>query len=236
MNKLTTSLAALILATSLTHAGNSDLFLGFQQTGVTTNIEFDLGKISSFLNDAAGSVTDLSSKFSLSPLSIYTPNSATNGPVYFGLVGTNGDANNTVFVGSPATVPLRQNNQAGLESSVQGIPQGYTNNIVSNYASIGTSDPNSYTTVAGADGTYQGNFLFQTQAAFTGSGTQLLELYQVSQGTGPATLLGTLSLNDTTGALSYTALATPEPSTYLMMGMGLAVLAVAARRRLANDA
>jgi hypothetical protein len=203
-----------------------------------------LGSAAALFADAGtGAVVDLSSDFTLSGLSAYGSNPST---LYFGVFGTQGSSTRTnpsvpgftVYVGSgDGTVPQRQSNQNTLEGNEVAAYNEYRGNDTgSGYASASTGDAGSYTTVAGSDGFYQGNFSFATQDLFSGSGTQTLALYEVAPGTGNSTKFGTLALNDTTGSLIFTATTAPEPSTYALMGLGLGFFAFVMRRRLANNA
>ena len=60
-----------------------------------------------------------------------------------------------------------------------------------------------------------------------GGGTQVLDFF--AQSSGATVSLGKFTINDTTGAVTFTAV--PEPSTYMLLALSGTVFMVFIRRR-----
>ena len=228
-----------------TQGGNfDDLILGFEtgfntaDAGSGTNVLVDLGQASNFTSlEGTGQQLNLSSFLSLSDLSGY---GSTPSDLFFGVTGT--DGNSELFVSSAGNpLPRSSSNQTtpvNLVSGIYGVYYDGTPGATGSTDSlVASSQQGSFTQIAGTAGTY-GNVFSNTLAQYSANGTETLSLYDVPQSTAssaPATKIGTLALtvNNGTDTLEFTATASPEPPTYLMMGAGVAALVYLVRRRAA---
>lgn len=246
-------LASSARAQVLFNAG--DLLLGFEQSGTTSNYVVDLGSLSNFIGVTGSitfnlSTTDLGNVFG----STWASNSQSN-LVQWGVIGgtsrtatqTYGSVTlpkNTLFytvgetvAGTQSLAPLRGANAA--QNSING-------NIVSldNAFDGAAAAPGSSTATIFASGTWSsfspgstafgiGSSIEQPgSGSFTGPTNSVLDLYELqtsSVANQPGTLLGSFSLSNS-GVLTFTG-AVPEPSTYALMGIGLALLVWQVRRK-----
>jgi hypothetical protein len=207
--------------------------------GSSVNLELDLGANTLFTTT---STVNLSSDFSLSDLT--TTYGSTPTDLFLGVTGTTGTPTDNIFITSTdGTIPTQKSNQATINNLISPIYGVYNSGLA---GATGTTDSlvqgaggtGTYTGIANNNqsvGTYNGAFPFTTQAQYSANGTEVLDLFSVAKGSGPATELGTITLttSGTTESLIFQgadASAAPEPSTYALMGLGaLALLAM--RRR-----
>ena len=246
-------------------AAYGDLILGFELAGNTTNLEVDLGSVSSFIGTAPGTysiVTGLGTDLSSTYGSGWNTNSNLNLGVVGSTSGTSGFAGQlkrTLWVTSSGTA---------YSQSVASLYAGANSNISALYGQSAaegafggvsvSSSPADLIQTTAFSGTTQGILTGTTlagswtsqeatggsgfsipitsgavlEAAMNSSGgTVTNELYMLNPGSGPATDLGTFSLNSS-GDLTFTALSViPEPSTYAMILGVFALGFVMLRRR-----
>ena len=223
-------------ASQVPQYNNGDLLLGFYDYsgGVTNDYVVDLGPISGF---------NLSSNFTLS-LGLSTDLAH--------VFGSNWDTSGNIYFGLAASYPLTaqvfaSNPNAGTpwtEAPAQGTPASQVADIGNAYSL--STQANGETYSAGLQQADSSNNSWQSVASnglqnfYGGLGdgaisdvvTNSLEFDQVNVGSNgtPGTDLGSFSVSSA-GNVSFTTAAVPEPSTFAAVGLGIAVLAVARRRR-----
>jgi hypothetical protein len=238
-----------------------DLLLGFSESGATNDYLVDLGSASTYLNDAASNpgqtfTVSTSLNADLSSSSLFGSGWETNSNVTWGIAGAttaattlSGVPNSTLFfseeAGSSALLAKSAGTQGPVTNSING--------------SLGTDFNNSATTSNNSSATIElasGSTSWATLSAnafgagydivSTGTpGDSVLDLYELepltATGRGaptsaPGILVGDFSLNSS-GTLDFTAAGSevvPEPSTYALMGAGMALLFWRLRRKTAR--
>ncbi|MCE0521639.1 MAG: hypothetical protein LV480_01865 [Methylacidiphilales bacterium] len=261
MKKLLTvtamTLAAIGLATTAASAatvsaGATDLILGFATDDSTTpgnasNLEIDLGPIASLTSESFSNIgADLST--------VYGSGWASRTDIVWGAGGvlSTSPSNKSVVVtlndGLPSGASSTSLSPAwnAIKTLAIGL-NGQTALSESNAASVSTSLGNSFTqALAGAGTTTLLNYSGSDYGGYFGTLETVLqdnvdtttplgsiELYEMNGTNSTSTDLGTLKLigSGSSATLSFTALATPEPSSYALALGGLAFLVWAMRRK-----
>ena len=244
-------------ASAQTFAYNAgDLLLGFRSSGSSSNVVVDIGAASTYLNATsaftvsaftAGQVTGTLGSLNNLYFSV------------FGDINNNSSAQplNTLWLTIPRadaatqTDPLHSKSttsQGTTRSFVDGIANGAQATTLGAVAlsatvtvepgSMNSSGNLSYNqgiasplnnTIGNVHGTWS-NIEQLTPAGFDAGSTSLvLDLYQYNPGTANlGQYLGNFSLNPA-GALLFTPVAVPEPTTWAMFGSGLIAFAAARR-------
>ena len=239
---LASSLVALALTASSMSAatitaGVNDLVLGFRATGATqgnaSNLEVDLGNISTFTTLAAGSTIDFSSRLSATDITA-TYGAFNRTTLQFGIAGTTGSAAGGSDGQAASTVWL--SNTSGVLATVAGKYGNNTSGLNIPAGKIGSLYNASPASLNGATSTANSNFAAVETAATAGSfaatatsafdfgtgatglmatsatsGIKTLYLYQVQPndangvtGTGVA-LVGSFAFDTASGGLVYTS-------------------------------
>jgi hypothetical protein len=233
------AMAGMALMIDAAHAQYSagDLIVGFT-SGSGNDVVYDLGKFSTFTD---GESWNLLASLKSTPGSYANLNGLNWGVVgaqSTGLSSTLKTVYSTVPHGQ-STVPVSIPNTTtynGIATSVNTIGQF----ITAGPAGIDvSSDAASWNgeTIVGGSGTYFNNYgsatlnnpNSTTPANFT-SGSVIEDLYGTKANNSTSALLGTLTF-DSTGTLTFSAVAVPEPSTYGVLA-GLGLLALCVRRQL----
>ena len=204
-----------------------DLVLGFRNAASSSDIVFDIGQFTSYEGVAPGTyqvggfnTTELASVFSTA----FTA-SGTQWTV-FGGTGNNSLAkpDGTLWVTSNGNL-----NRSNVQGSLSNAFDTFVNTGLGLTSFGGTSDANVLSapklfSQLSSSNSYSGAFGSAVESTTLGSTS--LNLWELTPGTGPGTLLGTFNL-DSTG-LTFTAI--PEPSTYAAI-LGLVTVGFAAIRR-----
>ena len=213
---------------------SGDLVVGFT-SGAGNDLVYDLGKVSNFTD---GETWNLNSALTSSPGSFSTLgnlNWGGVGAISLGLSSSLKTVYSTVPTGQGTPVSISNTTTFnGIRTSIDTIGQF----ITSGPAGIDpASDPASWNgeTIVGGSGTFFNNYgsatpndpNSTTPASFT-SGAVVEDLYAVKSDNTAGQLLGTFTF-DSTGTLTFSASAVPEPSTLGLLGM--AALGLALRKR-----
>ena len=232
--------ASLVTANSDYWSGvqNGDLILGVRKatdTGTGTSFMVDLGQFSDLASYlSGGNSLNLTTDFATAAVF----NSGSTAGLVYGVFGVGAD--NSVY----ATKSVNSGYGNLASSSVSSLSYGA---LVGNNTIFGALQDQSQTTangvyvssanaqswyalsVAGFGASQFGNGALEAAAgsvAYLAKGTPNLA------GTGSGSVVGQFLLNNS-GVLTYTAAAVPEPSTYALLGVGLALMLVGYRRKLA---
>jgi hypothetical protein len=255
-------LATGLAASAFAAVPTSDLVLGFRDDGsaggtnTTQNLQIDLGAISTFKGQAAGStvtVTNLLGLGSSSISSVFTGTTWTsNTGLFWGIAGTNGNttstrtlwgtsiANSSLLNGAASTIATQVGTNTGQSTGASKISSVYSDQATSVYVRA-SSDQNSWSTLenTGANAFGFAGFTaigtagsFENTTAFGSSSFLASDLYEyVPSALNPkpdAKYLGTFAIL-TNGNVTFTA-AIPEPSTYAVI-LGAATLGFVMLRR-----
>lgn len=195
-------------------ANNADLLLLFRSDSVLKNVEVDIGGVTNLLNLAPGASTNFS-VYSTNQVKTNFANSFST--VLFTVIGVNaaGKGNGLWVTDFSDTTPPG-NFASGAYTTVRGLIQsigtsanGVTGNVAgSNYVAASTATTSySYILTTGQGqaaytvSSFGGQFPF-TDEALAGN-TQ--NFYQLNNtGSGSATLVGTFSMDATSGAVTFT--------------------------------
>lgn len=233
------AMAGMALMIDAAHAqySSGDLIVGFT-SGAGNDVVYDLGKFSTFTSGET---------WNLFPSLTSTPGGYANlSGLNWGVVGAQSTGLSSSLKTVYSTVPH------GQVTPPVGIPNTSTyNGIATSINTIGqfitsgpagidaASDAASWNgeTIVGGSGTFFNAYgsatpsdpNSATPSGFT-SGSVIEDLYGVKANGSAATLLGTLAF-DSTGTLTFNAVAVPEPSTYGALA-GLGLLALCVRRQL----
>jgi hypothetical protein len=224
---------------AITTFATGDLMMGFSQTGNANELVFDLGSITSLTSGETWSLgSDVTSVL-------------TNGNgIQWGAVAANastigsqtslGHAGNTLWVttSSSATAPIIQSSssQGVIRSNESGLNNTWKNQTANTTYANGleqaSNGASSWTTLAVGNGAQSFGLSFNVDSATT----DILDLYMMEPGSSKtgteATLLGTFTYNSGSGTVTYNVAATPEPSTYALIGAAGLLLLLGARRRI----
>ena len=227
---------------------SGDLLLGFSEAGASNDYVVNLGLASTFTNASPGSsftVSDGNIGADLSSSNLFNSGWASNSSVQFGIVG---DSGTTLFFTAPAGTPALTERAGGTVTSIEGQIASLGSDF--DGQTIGTAN-SSVALIESASGgsswaslSDNGGVAFKyTQTSNIVSNTipssSVLDLYELVPHSGtstPGTLLGDFTLSSG-GVLTFQAegaAAVPEPSTYALMGAGLAVLFWRVRRKTAQ--
>ena len=233
------AMAGMALMIDAAHAqyNAGDLVVGFT-SGAGNDVVYDLGQFGTFTD---GKTWNLFSSLTSAPGGYANLNG-----LNWGVVGAQSTGLSTSLKTVYSTVPHGQSSVPvgipntstynGIATSVNTIGQF----IISGNAGIDqASDPASWNgeTIVGGSGTFFNNYgsatpndpNSTTPASFT-SGAVIEDLYGVKANGTAASLLGTVTF-DSTGPLTFNAVAVPEPATYGVLA-GLGLLALCVRRQL----
>lgn len=231
-----------------------DLFIGFRSTSasVTNDYVLDIGQASQFKNAAAGFTLSLGN-VGADLTSIFGAGWATDPNIFWGVVGTSGnaasggDVSNVLYASQPEN-PLgtRATPYTQKSASLQGTPRA-------NISTFGINDYNGKTSTANSSvGISESATGANSWASYNPGGTSFsyfqgmegnsangisqtaLDLSRMAPSTTgtPGTDLGTFTINSSNGNISFqTAAAVPEPSTYASLAIGTAVALLTVRRR-----
>ncbi len=221
---------------------DGDVLLGFRITGAPQDaLVINLGQYTQFTNAAPGATLsfgslssygqDLTDKFGASW--------STRSDLLFGAIGAYSGSGVSIYAsrarsvsGTPATAfaSLSQTNRNNTQAAVNTVNAGFVN--------TGTTTASTNTVNAGFQtGTASGRYYFAvnpaldftTLASIEGSftGTKVLDFFALSSS--PTARLGTFTINDSTGAVTFAAV--PEPSTYMLFALAGVVFMTFVRRR-----
>ena len=244
--KITTSLLAMVGA-ALIAAGaqaqltytDGDLFFGFRDTISQKGYLVDLGAYTQFTDPLTFSALSFggSSTIGADLVQQFGASWYTTSTLKWGIfANSDGDG---VFLGSKlvGTATWLTPNDASAALTAGGINTVATGFLAggTTTASTNSADAGFQTSTAGGTYWYGVNQSpnFSSASPFNGAGieaavTNNLSLYQLA-GSTPTALLGALKINSA-GTISAVA-AVPEPSTYVLFGIGGLLLLVAYRRR-----
>jgi hypothetical protein len=229
---------------------------GFANAGVD-DLEVDLGNVSQFTTTASFTLSTSGTATSGQPLSVadlistYGSSwaSASTG-LTWGVAGTTTTGANS-FEASSSNGPLaEESNFSGAAGVVAGLVEGLDNASATNNSAfssvIGSSsapasaDADSFFSLQSSGGSADYSYFLPSGVTLVngGSGNPLgsLELISYVQhspkngGSGLGTELGVFTLGSN-GALTYTGVAAPEPSTWAMMAGAMGFLFLAVRNR-----
>jgi hypothetical protein len=245
MKKLITSMALVVVGAALFHtAANAqavgDLILGFEQTGSASNLEVDLGSINLFNTLAAGTTINLTAGTvtagygDLDPADITATYGSSPANLSFGVVGTVGASTKEIFVTDGAGTPnlVASNNSAESVISTLETSQGNgtPGALDSTDDVLSTSASGSWNKEGGSS--FKFGTAFDVQTLYSNSGTVDLNLYDMPQGSGSATELGTFELSSSQLTFVTPPEAVPEPKTYVLISLASVVMVVMMRRRM----
>lgn len=249
-------LAATASAQSTISAADGDLFLGFYATsgtGVASNLEVDLGSISTYTTTLADGNLHSISKLSAADLSsTYGASWNTRSDLFWGAAGWGGQSTNAIIYATKVESTLgtmstpydiqSKGARGTAKGSIQSLAtalNGFTSTTNSAFSAVvATSDGSSWSSLANPSSTVDFS-LFDT-TAFDNTTNIANGSYSVSDlylvGNGVVTYVGSLGLKSD-GSLWYSsdasdfATAVPEPATYAAIIGALALGAVVIRRR-----
>ena len=247
--------AASLQAQSFNYA-DRDLMLVFAQTG-SPNLEVDIGSVLNYVNAAPGTILNIT-QYTVSQLNSAYPGLGNLNFAVIGAVRPGaGDATypqNTLWLTAPRAnvnttalpwVSKSNSGQSIVSSTINGIAgngsiagskpwsAGTALNPISNTSTaviIPSSDPNSYTQLAGLVGNLnntfgQGSIENTTPSVF--SGLIRSDFYQMVPGSGNGVLKGFFDFHSD-GTTTFTAV--PEPGSVALLLGGLGLLFWAVRR------
>lgn len=223
---------------------DGDLFIGFRSPADTNNYLINIGQPGQFRDAAPGSTITLSlGNIGADLTTVFGANWFSRTDVFYALisgrfVGNGVDPDNTLYTSNPNATSFnrRSNNaQSATSTLTTQLGEAYAGNIDTVNSNGGliqaAGGPNSYASFQ-PGGPNSGGISFQAfNPSNEGIPSQSLffnRLAPSSTQNVPGQVLGSFSL-DSSGNLSFQAV--PEPSTYALVGAGLALFAVAARRR-----
>ena len=253
------AIAGLVLGTpparAVLTAGDGDVLLGFRSTTAPQNaFVVNLGQYTQFTAAAPGSTLTFGSlsSFGADLTAQFGSGWSTDSTVYWGVIGnysgsgvslyasrarTNANTVATAW-GSPSAAS-RNNTSGGINTIKNGfINASYTtestntvagqNNVVAAGLQTGTGTPRWYYGV-NLNPDFSSSSLYSGSGieGVIGGGTQVLDFF--AQSSGATVSLGKFTINDTTGAVTFTAV--PEPSTYMLLALSGTVFMVFIRRR-----
>ena len=236
---------------------DGDVLLGFRSTASPQNaFVVNLGQYTQFTAAAPGSTLTFGSlsSFGADLTAQFGSSWSTDSTVSWGVIGNYSgsgvslyasrartNANTAATAWGSTSSSVRNNTSGGITT----IKNGFIN-------SGGTYTTESTNTVAGSNGIvaaglqsgtgtpkwYYGVNLnpdFSSSSPFNGTGiegvigggTQILDFFALSSGT--TVNLGKFTINDTSGAVTFTAV--PEPSTYMLFALSGAIFMTFVRRR-----
>jgi len=234
---------------------DTDLILGFRvttngTTGSADNVEVDLGSTSLFTKTAT---INLSSLFTATDLETFGSSWGSRTDLTWGAVGAVDDQSITndflaTYSGGTAPVSGTANSLSTPNSDIQGVADGLANETEADKPTVAivtnaSSDPDSYVYNLYDGGMTTADYQFFNTGATqkTGTADGSLKLYAFDAGS-PGTLavqLGTLTLTGTgaTETFNYVGVnagVVPEPSSYVLSGIGALVLFLMMKRRRTN--
>lgn len=240
-------LAVALAVTATAHATNvpqyntGDLLLGFYETGFAKDYVVDLGNVST---DIASSFTLLNTNTHLAAdlAAVFGPNWYTNGLLYWGMAASN-TVSKEIWASNPNATPWTGDSAQGVGAqdvatmggAYGNAPQNngelYSKGLVQTASDSGSwvslASPNagnnnlSLDTFGGSSGDLGINDLVTNSIRFE-------DVKAVNNKPGADT--GSFAINST-GDLSFTSTAVPEPSTFAAIAGGAALLTLARRHR-----
>jgi len=241
------ALTGLAAFTSANAQSNGDAFLGFEATsgtGSSTNFVVDLG--------AATNLASLNLNLAADLTAVYGSGWASDANLYYGIIGgaytglaINGDSGNTLYAsiysGGTSWKRGSVSSQGNIGANIGNLAGQFGVDV--NNGQLGVAANSVYMNNQKTSGVYNeaGNWssrinddpFFGFSANIETSISGSLDLYKLVPGSArqgtvglPGTLVTTIALGSN-GTIS----AVPEPSTYVLFGLGALVLIVAARRR-----
>jgi hypothetical protein len=253
----TLAMGGAVASAQVSTVNAGDLILGVQQSGAANVLEIDLGSVanltSSFNADISSALTAAGlSNLSLDSWSIAAAVGGANAgasttlgsssylPHAFWVTQASGYGSVSSLSFNSATVI--NTNVVSLGTNLGGLASVGTTGLLANAAVVSASDATSYATYEGGNNYGLGSALSTASIETTGAGSADLYGYNsltpgvkvsktvtTMQSDLLPTLLGTFTLSST-GELSFTATAIPEPSTYAMI-LGVAALGFVMLRR-----
>lgn len=246
--KLTLAALAGVIITPTVHAGiytgaSEDLILSFQDSTSSNDLQIDLGSITQF----TGAHVTFSLNIGTDLANIFGSGYYTDSGLKFSIAGTNNTpstlntyAANTSFVGDPTSTPFDPFSTNGAKPLKTQIGQLYnptspTAGSTPNSDVVAASSVNSYTNTNPSPGDF-GNLSSTAETTF-GLGSNPVLYLDILKPGGTSAFAQDASGNnyvfsiDSTGLLTYSAAAVPEPSTYAMLLLGAAGLLVLHRRK-----
>ena len=256
--KRTTSLKAVLLAlagmailatqplkaTTLSYTSD-DLLLGFRLSGGTQDYVINIGQASLY----SGSSFTLSIGSIATDLTTLDANWKTDGLLTWGIAGAvpvgstvGSDAQRTTYVSSPDPLTgiaatgqprytLSQQGTNANDINAMGVTlyNGLTGNAANSKGLFQTA------ATAGSWASWVGAGDYGNVEANFGAGTAsaALDLSRQATGTGNGTYAGSFTINDS-GVVSFQTTVVPEPSTFMVLGIGAFILLTFRRRSVIN--
>jgi hypothetical protein len=239
---------AMIPTTTFARGGitvtDDDLILSLRATsgaGVNNNIEYDLGNISSITGSFSLNLSN-----DIGGTNNYFGGSNTGllwsvvGTSYNNPQGSDATDNNLYYTvvngGTPNPAPTALNGQHGVAGTLNNLNLGLNGQTSNTAASTKgfefvvnpTNFPNGYTTLLTSNGADNAQSFGYFNTSVENSVGVSANLYENIEGQGSPELLGTFTLSNS-DVLTFAPV--PEPSTYILMGLGSLGLFVWARRR-----
>ncbi|MFA7344639.1 MAG: PEP-CTERM sorting domain-containing protein [Terrimicrobiaceae bacterium] len=245
------AIAGLVLGTpparAVLTAVDGDVLLGFRETVSPQNaFVVNLGQYTQFTNAAPGATLTFGSlsTFGVDLEATFGAGWNTRSDLYWGVFGNYSGNLVSIYAsrartvaGTPATAwgnpsqTVRNNTSGGIDT----VKVGFVNTLL-------TTESGNTTNAGFQIGTGSGRYYagvntspdFSTSSPFNGagiegafSGTKVLDLFALSSS--PTVRLGTFTINETSGQVTFTAV--PEPSTYMLFAFAGAVFMAFIRRR-----
>jgi hypothetical protein len=216
-----------------------------------SDMEVNIGSVNAYASQLPGTTVPITT---FSTVQYSLANSAANiNNLYFSVIGGDaigdGDAtftDRTLWLTRPRADVLTQTDPwqrrssstqgnilsavLGVGNNLKGWSAGTAADPISNsdgVVLIPNGDPNSYTILAGTEGSLNGSFgqgTIENGFLPNSSGVLSSDLYQISPGSGDSVYLGTFNLDTTSGSLSFTAV--PEPSTWGILAISALMMSI----------
>jgi hypothetical protein len=263
--KLTSAVMALAFTATLgsssayAQANDGDLILGFQSTSSTNVYEVDLGAASQFIGVSSPLTFDLSTS-DLSGTQYGFGSSwatSTSNPVQWGLISATSASSGTLFTSwnTFASAPAARTHaqQGSIGTDVIALYNDFNNSTTVTPGSTvslpagsdQTSDVDSFAYLENnapnfkfGTGVNASQLDYNSDDSVPAADAGVLDLYELtdngSSGTEAGDLLGTFSLASN-GDLTFTAESVPEPSSWVLLGLGGLALVWNVRRRNQNS-
>ena len=242
------AIAGLVLgappARAVLTVNDGDVLLGFRETASPQNaFVINLGQYTQFTNAAPGATLTFGSlsTYGADLTATFGAGWSSRSDLYWGVIGNYSGAGVSIYASKARTVDASTPAVPvwSLSASQRTNTQAAVNTVKNNFINTGVTTESSNTANAGFQtGTTAGKYYAAVNPAtdFTTlsggiegsfSGTKVLDLFTLSSS--PNLRLGALTINDTSGAVTFSAV--PEPSTYMLFALSGVVFMTFVRRR-----
>jgi hypothetical protein len=229
---LTTFALALPSAQAALNYSPDDLFLGFRQTGNTTrDYVINIGQASAFRDASTPFTLSLNLvAFNNEMTAAFGASWKTSGDISWGVVGTTqntatgSDPIRLLYISEPlGTTPTASSSQSGPANAIIAFKNNWqttgTETSISNSATEDPTQPSSWAGSISAAPPFGSNSLSPIEDTL-GNGLELFRIPQTTTGQ-PVTDEGRFNINLTTGAITFTPQAVPEPTTTALFCVAL---------------